>query len=73
MDNIFKTVGENHLFQKILIYILITGSFLVSILALSYSFFTKMPDFLCKLKNSTSNSYQNCDYYLVQFHLLMIL
>lgn len=64
MDNIFKTVGENLLFQKILIYILITGSFLVSILALSYSFFTKMPDFLCKLKNSTSNSYQNCDYYI---------
>ena len=62
MEDAYKIINQNGKFQKILIFILISTSFLSSVLSVSYSYLTKHPLFECSKKNQIDSPYSQCEY-----------
>ena len=62
MEEAYSIINPNGKFQHILIFILISTSFLSSVLSVSYSYLTKHPLFECSKKNQIDSPYSQCEY-----------
>ena len=67
MEEAYSIINLNGKFQHILIFILISTSFLSSVLSVSYSYLTKLPSFECLKKNEINSSYKQCEYNYGEF------
>ena len=67
MEEAYSIINPNGKFQHILIFILISTSFLSSVLSVSYSYLTKLPSFECLKKNEINSSYKQCEYNYGEF------
>ena len=61
MEEALNIIKLNGKYQKILIFVLISTSFLSSVISVSYSYLTKHPSFECSIKKSNS-PFKECDY-----------
>ena len=62
MDQAFQAVGEHGPFQKMTIIIVSISSLLVTIYTLSFSYLTKLPEFLCKDTSFPNAQFHECKY-----------
>ena len=61
MELAIKAVGENGKLQKITTFIVIASSALTLLLAVSFAYLTKQPEFLCRRVNALNLQFQHCD------------
>lgn len=61
MELAIKAVGENGKLQKIITFIVIASSALTLLLAVSFAYLTKQPEFLCRRVNELNPQFQKCD------------
>ncbi len=61
MEEALNIIKLNGKYQKILIFVLISTSFLSSVISVSYSYLTKHPSYECSIKSSNS-PFKECDY-----------